>query len=146
MPEPFQATVRPDWVDYNRHLDEGYYAVIFAGATEHLLTTSLGFGHDYRTSQRATFYTVETHLRFLREVADGATVRVESQVVGVRPDRLHLWHVMWPTDGSWQLATQEALILHVDLPTGRVRPMPERVRTAAEALTTRPEGVELVLA
>jgi acyl-CoA thioester hydrolase len=129
---PYLVAVRPEWVDYNRHLNEGYFAVIFADASDHLLD-QLGFGPGYREVKGGTFYTVETHIRFLREVPEHSRLRVDSQVVGVDPKRLHLWHEL--VDGSgFVAATAETMLVHVDIEQATVTVMGEELEVAARAL------------
>ncbi len=43
--------VRPEWIDYNGHLMDGYYLVAFSDATEGVLA-ELGFGAAYRERTR----------------------------------------------------------------------------------------------
>lgn len=129
---PFRATVLPEWVDYNSHLTEGSYGRLFADATDHALI-ELGFGPDYRAVIGGSFYTVETHNRFLREVREGTQIQVETQVLGVDVKRLHLWHVMRITDSPHPVATQESMLIHVDIASGSVTAMGETIkRTAAD--------------
>jgi acyl-CoA thioester hydrolase len=126
---PYPVVVRPEWVDYNHHLNEGYYAVIFGNASDHVLE-HLGFGPAYREEEGGTFYTVETHIRFLREVSEGARLEVVSQVLGVDAKRLHLWHELGDGTGSVS-ATAETMLLHVDIAAGRVSPMSAGIEQAA---------------
>ena len=131
---PFQAAVLPEWVDYNSHLTEGAYGRLFADATDNALI-ELGFGPEYRAKSGGTFYTVETHIRFLRGVPEGALIQIESQVLGVDVKRLHLWHVMRTTDVPDPVATQESMLIHVDIVSGSVTAMGESIgRMAADQM------------
>ncbi len=127
---PFQAAVLPEWVDYNSHLTEGAYGRLFADATDDALI-ELGFGPEYRAKTGGTFYTVETHIRFLQGVQEGALIQIESQVLGVDVKRLHLWHVMRTTDVPDPVATQESMLIHVDIASGSVTAMGESIRRMA---------------
>jgi acyl-CoA thioesterase FadM len=127
---PFQTAVLPEWVDYNSHLTEGAYGRLFADATDHALI-ELGFGPEYRAKTGGTFYTVETHIRFLQGVREGALLQIESQVLGVDAKRLHLWHVMRTTDVQDPVATQESMLIHVDIASGSVTAMGESIRLMA---------------
>ena len=140
MPAPYRVTVGPDLVDYNQHLNEGAYGVIFSDATDHVLG-ELGLGSEYRRLQGGAFYTVETHTRFLREVAEATTVEVTTQILGVDDKRLHLWHVMCPLHGGGEAATQESLLVHVDTASRSVRPIGEALSPAAAlVISDYPEG------
>jgi acyl-CoA thioester hydrolase len=146
MIRPYELVIPPDWVDYNNHLNEGYYGVVLSDTGDHVLT-ELGFGAVYRREVRGTFFTAENHTRFLREVEGGSAIRVETTVLGVDAKRLHLWHVMRDATEGWEAATQESMLLHVDIESGRVSPMGDEIRRAAEALVTPdiPVGVGRVI-
>ena len=67
MPTPFRgyrAQVHEEWIDYNGHLSDGYYAVVFSVANE-LLLQELGVSADYQAGTGRAMYTVEAHLRYL---------------------------------------------------------------------------------
>lgn len=144
---PFQAAVLPEWVDYNSHLTEGAYGRLFADATDHALI-ELGFGPEYRAKTGGTFYTVETHIRFLRGVPEGALIQIESQVLGVDVKRLHLWHVMRITDAPDPVATQESMLIHVEIASGSVSPIGETIKRMAsgQVMPVLPEGAGRAIA
>ena len=144
---PFRATVLPEWVDYNSHLTEGAYGRLFADATDHALI-ELGFGPDYRAAIGGSFYTVETHNRFLREVREGTLIKVETQVLGVDVKRLHLWHVMRITELPDPVATQESMLIHVDIASASVTAMGEEIkrRAADQMITAMPAGAGRAIA
>lgn len=64
MADFFQSSrvrVRPEWIDYNGHLNMGYYAVLFDLAADEAYD-ALGFGPDYRTTTKHTTYAAEFHI------------------------------------------------------------------------------------
>jgi carnitine 3-dehydrogenase len=78
---------------------------------------------QYRASGRS-LYTVETHLRNLREARLGDRLRLTLQVLGVDSKRLHILHEMY---GAGLVATAEQLLVHADTRSGRAAPFPELV-------------------
>ena len=129
----FSGTVVPEWGDYNNHLNEGYYGVIFGHASDGLLDL-LGFGADYRENENGTFYTVEAHIRFEAEIAIDEPIVVDTILVGADAKRLHYWHELRVDGSDERRATQEGLMLHVDIEPVKVTPMREPVATAAANL------------
>jgi acyl-CoA thioesterase FadM len=134
--EPLQVwhTVVPaEWIDYNGHLTEGFYGVAFGQATDEVLVT-LGFGPDYLAAH-GSFYTVETRIRYLREVKQGIEVHTDSLVLGADAKRLHIHHFLFAGNDPEPVATQECMMLHVAQgPDGPgVTPMVDPVATAALA-------------
>ena len=126
-------TVSVDWIDYNGHMMDGYYSIAFTEATDALLD-QLGLGAAYREQTGSSIYTVESHLCFFRSVRAGVRLRYASQLLGVDAKRLHAFH--WMTDAVTgdELAANELMLLHVDVATERVTPMPPPRREVAAAL------------
>ncbi len=116
----YQCNVRPDWVDYNGHMSEAYYVLVFGHATDALYDHA-GMGEDYRAQSKCSLYTVESHIRFLHEVNEGALLELDTQVLGVDAKRVHFCHLM-KSDGI-VLATTELMAVHVNTVSGRSVPM-----------------------
>ena len=148
------ARVAPDWVDFNDHMTESRYLQVFGDATDALLRF-VGADDEYMASGRS-FYTVETHLRHLREAAGGEPVRVATRVLGCDEKRVHLFHRMFRGEGQdagggeggrgGELATAEHMLLHVDTAAGRASPAAPKVLArlreiaAAQAPLGQPES------
>ncbi|MGW2388144.1 thioesterase family protein [Streptomyces lydicamycinicus] len=128
----FHQTVRDEWIDYNGHLSEAYYVLIFGFATDALMDAA-GLDAAYRERTGCSLYTVEAHVRYLREVARDSQLTVRTTVLGVDGKKLRLVHEMFAGKLSGEpVATEELFALHIDQATGRSAPMP---RTARERLT-----------
>ena len=140
-----EAVVDPSWVDYNGHMTEARYLHVFAESTDAFLR-HVGIDAAYLDRGHSA-YTVETHLRHLREVAGLEALRVTTQVLGADDKRVHLFHVMTHARTGDTLATGEHLLLHVDTAAGRATPWVEPVvarvtaAAAAHAALPVPEGV-----
>ena len=137
MPElpSWTEDVRPEWIDYNGHLNEAYYVLVFGHATDAAMV-GLGMTPDYLTDTGTSLYTLEAHVRYLAEVPPDARLEVRTSVIGMTGKLLWLWHEMW-SEGRLR-ATAEVLTVHVDTRIGRSSPFPERLRARAEALLTPP--------
>ncbi|MGH3360658.1 MAG: thioesterase family protein [Nocardioidaceae bacterium] len=109
----WREPVRDEWIDYNGHLSEAYYVLVFGNATDAVLEY-VGLGEEYREARDSSLYTVEAHVRYLAEVPGGAELEVRSTVIGATGKLLRVWHEMWLDDSL--RATEEVLGLHV---TGR---------------------------
>lgn len=137
MTEPVvhREPVRPEWIDYNGHLSEAYYVLIFGHATDALMDR-VGLDAGYRDATGCSLYTVEAHVRYLDEVPDGTEPTVSTRVIGVDAKRVRLFHEMTVADRP--AATEEIMALHVDAAQGRAAPLPDRVRSALDQLRTTP--------
>jgi acyl-CoA thioester hydrolase len=127
--------VRPEWIDYNGHLSEGYYVVVFGFATDAVMPR-FGMTPEYLVATGTSLYSVEAHVRYLDQVPPGARLEVRSSIIGVTAKLLWLWHEMW-CEGRLR-ATEEVLMLHVDSRAGRACPFPDALRARLEALVVPP--------
>jgi acyl-CoA thioester hydrolase len=140
MAEPGQQTapftayrqqVRPEWLDYNGHLNDASYAVVLSAAHE-LVLASLGLSADYRASHQASMFTVETHIRYLAECSEGQTLTAATILVDADRKRLRMHSELY-ADGVLA-ATGETLYLHVDTTAGRTAPLPDDRQTRVDAM------------
>jgi len=130
--------VRPEWLDYNGHLNDSSYAVVLTLAHE-LLLEHLGLSAAYRESHQASMFTVELHLRYVAEVTAGQTLTAETIVVEADHKRLRLHSELY-ADGVLA-ATGECLYLHVDTAAGRTAPLPEDRKARVDALRDAHTGL-----
>ena len=126
-------TVPPEWIDYIGHMMDAYYFVAFTEATEAFLD-HLGLGERYRTDSGCGIYTVESHLCYFSSVRVGARLRYSSQLLGADAKRMHVLHRMTDAGTGDEVATDELMLLHVDISSERVTPMPRERQQAVAAL------------
>lgn len=133
-------TIDEAWVDYNGHLNQAYYSVLFDRGIDVALLEA-GLGPDYITAQNASYMTVETHLCFVRELFKTDTVRVATRVLDVDDKRLHVYcELLHATDG-WLSCTSEWMFLHIDMQARRTAPWPAEMRMTLEAMKTAAEAL-----
>ena len=118
------------WLDAYGHLNEAYYLLPFTNANWAILA-HFGIGTEYYERTGGAFYTVESHLRYVKELRAPAFMEIESLVLGADAKRVRVAHVM-KVDGS-ERATFECVMLHFDSKAGRVAPMPEAAQSALKA-------------
>ena len=121
----YACTVAPDWVDYNRHMTESAYLYAFGWASDAFFRY-IGIDEAYRGAGHS-YYTVESHLVYHREVGEGEPLRFTTQLLGHDRTRLHLFHTMWHARSGDLLSTNEQVLVHVDTAAGRsalVPPLP----------------------
>ena len=84
-----ETVVQEGWIDYNGHLTEWRYYKLLADAGENFLR-AMGFCEEYRL-KGFSFFSVEGHLRNLRECGLGIRLQIYTETVGV--DDLRLPHL-----------------------------------------------------
>ncbi len=145
-----EATVLPAYIDYNGHMNVGYYHVVFDIAAEPFFQW-LGLTDEYRKANHASTFALESHLHFMREVKEGDRLRFESRVIGVDHKRIHYYMEMFHADEGYLAATYESISAHVDMRLRRTAPMPEPLQArlreiaAAHARLERPWQVGHVI-
>ena len=127
--------VRPAWVDYNGHMHEAYYVLVFGNATD-VFYDHIGMDQAYRERTETSVYTLEAHINFLDEVGEGAALAVTTQVLGVDDKRLLLFHTMRRGDDGRLVATYELMALHVDMAGPRAAPFAAAILARLRAIET----------
>jgi acyl-CoA thioester hydrolase len=132
-PVVWREPVQDSWIDYNGHLSEPYYVLVFGHGTDAVMDL-VGLDPAYRESNDASLYTVEAHVRYLGEVSAGCDLEVRSSVIGVTGKLLWIWHELWVDDRL--RATEEVLGVHVV--GGSSAPFPDDVAARARAARVEP--------
>ena len=114
LPVIYRTTIVPAWVDFNGHLRDGYYMVLFSSAVDALMDLA-GLDDAGRKATGHSWFTLEAHVNYLREVKQGAAVEVRLQVLGVDAKRLHVCLSLHPEGQAEVMAVSEQMLLNVDM-------------------------------
>ena len=148
-PEPFLTTVmqiEPQWIDYNGHLNMAYYNVLFDRGIDEMWL-ELGIGPAYMQVRKASTFTAEAHVRYLREVHLGDPVQVSVLLIAADDKRIHTFQELRHATEGWLSATSENMSLHVDMTSRKTAPFPPDIAARismvldAHAAVPRPDGV-----
>ncbi|GMQ76868.1 MAG: hypothetical protein BMS9Abin01_2168 [Gammaproteobacteria bacterium] len=126
----YHCQVQADWVDYNGHMGESFYLYAFGWASDALFRY-VGIDEEYRASGRS-FYTVESHINYYREVGLGEPLRFTTQLLDLDEKRLHFFHAMYHRDEL--VCTTEQMLVHVDMGTSAASPIAADVHAALDAI------------
>ena len=136
IPTPFElptATVLPEWIDYNGHMNMAYYLLAFDLASD-VLAENLGLTRDYKKRTNTATFAGETHIVYKREVREGDPLRFTGRVIACDAKRMHFWLEMYHATKGYLAATTEFLILHVDMSVRRVAAMEPELLARIEAV------------
>jgi acyl-CoA thioester hydrolase len=129
IPAPYAAArdvVRPEWIDYNGHMNVGYYHVVFDIAAESFFGF-LGITPAFRQRHNSTTYALEAHQNFLREVKAGDALRFEARLLDFDAKRIHYYQEMFHAAEGYLAASIETLSSNVSMATRRTAPMPDEL-------------------
>lgn len=133
-----RMTVKPEWLDYNEHMNVAYYNAAFDLAVEDL-KAAYGLTEAYRLAKLRSTVALEAHLTYQQEAALGDELRIESRILETDGKRLHLCQAMYRE--STLLATQETLSLSFDLATRRSCPFDPSLLARLESLQRAQTGI-----
>ncbi len=136
----FATPVQADWIDYNGHLRDAYYGLIFSLATDALMER-LGMDAAYRERTRCTLYTLETHAHYLLEVGRDDRVSVAAGILASDARRIHLAMALLCERRVTPAATAECMLLHVHQgEPAAAQPFPPQVSQAIERFQAETAG------
>ena len=101
--------VLPDWVDYNGHMGDFAYGIVFSRSATALME-EIGLDEAYRAENQATLYTLEMRIGYQRECHEGDAFTVATRVLAVDAKRMHLYQEMLDESGE-RLAWCEQVLL-----------------------------------
>ncbi len=111
--------VKPEWIDYNGHMNMGYYLVAFDQVATDTFYDSMNIGVAHKQAMGRTTFTLGANIDFIREVLAGDRLRLTSQLADYDHKRLHYIHCMYHADEGYLAATNECLGMYIDLETRR---------------------------
>jgi acyl-CoA thioester hydrolase len=122
-----RGSIRPEWIDYNGHMNVAYYVLVFDQGTDALLDY-LGMDAAYRERTNYSTYVLESHITYERELKEGEGYRVTAQLLDADAKRLHYFEELYREADDSLCATTEIMLMHMDMGSVRSTPMPEPVR------------------
>jgi acyl-CoA thioester hydrolase len=138
MPETlltYETPVIADWVDFNGHLRDGFYMVLFSYGVDGLMD-QIGLDEAGREATGHSLFTLEAHVNFLREVKLGAQVQVYCQVLGHDAKRLHVGLALHIKGDDTVMAYSEQMLLSMDMGGPRASPFVPTVAARVQMLAT----------
>lgn len=128
-----RETVKPEWIDYNGHMNVAYYVLAFDHATDALFD-SLGLDTAYRDRTGFSTFALECHVVYKREVAAGDPLRFEVQMLDFDGRFFHYVNKMYHDRENYLAASCEWVSCSVDLATRRPAPMRPEIKARFQAL------------
>jgi acyl-CoA thioester hydrolase len=136
IPTPFVHDgfrVRAEWIDVNRHMNIAYYVLVFDQALDQAFP-GMGFELERLKPINGSAFTAELHVTYQRELLEGDPIRVTTQLLEFDDKRCRFLQCLYHAGEGYLAATQEWLMLFVDLGTRRVAAMPDWLRQRLAAV------------
>ena len=113
------ATVQPAWIDYNGHMNMGYYLVAFDQIATDSFFDYLGIGVAHKQATGKSTFSLAANIDFIAEVMEGDPLRFTTQLVDFDHKRLHFMHCLYHGEEGYLSASNENLGMYIDMSTRR---------------------------
>jgi acyl-CoA thioester hydrolase len=130
-----RGAVKPAWVDYNGHMGDYAYGIVFSDAVTHFMDM-IGVDQDFRNKTRQTVYLLEWRISFLQECHEGQAFRVEQQLLDIDGKRFHGYYRMVDEATGTDLAICEQLLMYMQQHDG----VPPKACTFPPEIQAKLEG------
>lgn len=125
--------VSPDWVDYNGHMSESCFLLVF-GDNSDAFFRMIGIDESYRNDRKMSLYTFQTMIFNIKEATEAEPLRLTLQLLDADAKRVHIFHSMYHAQTGDLLATGEQMLMHVDMDKGKSCPMPLELQDKLQAI------------
>ncbi|UTW10948.1 thioesterase family protein [Marinobacterium rhizophilum] len=137
----FDGPVQPEWIDYNGHMNDACYVLVFSQAIDEFMV-KIGLDESFRSAHQASIYTLQSMVHYLQEVSLGEPLRVSAQLLESDAKKLRVFFTMQHGESGDVLAAMETLLLHMDMAAHRAAPMLADTAARVEALRLHQADLE----
>lgn len=145
MTKVFSGRVLSEWIDYNGHMGDYAYAIIFSDALTSFMDM-IGVDAAYRSRTHCTIYTLEIRIAYLNECHLDQKFHVVQQILDLDSKRFHTFLSMIDGETGQELAVCEQLLMHMqqspDAPP-KSKPFPEDVAERLSQYREREAGLAI---
>jgi acyl-CoA thioester hydrolase len=117
-------SVRPEWIDYNGHMNVAYYLKVFDLAVDQFFNM-FDLGEDYARQGGGSVFALEHRITYQRELKGGDPLRVTLQMMDMDRKRIHFFMRIYHATEGYLAATNENLSIHVDMKSRHSTPFPD---------------------
>jgi acyl-CoA thioester hydrolase len=125
----YATEVASEWVDYNGHMNDAAFAVVFSRSVDALMDR-IGLDAGARKQTRRSLFTLQMMLHYFKEARGGDALSVSCHLLEHDDKRMRVWLDMTDASGE-RLAASEQLLMSVALTEGAPRAAPWGFETLA---------------
>lgn len=124
--EAFRGYIKPEWIDFNGHMNVGYYVVAFDLGSMAFLD-AVGMGYSYPERRGGSTFGLEMHVTYDREIHQDDPYVIHTRVLDCDQKRIHMYHEMRHGTEDWLAATNEIITMHINMKERRSAPFPDDI-------------------
>ena len=136
------SAVQPEWIDYNGHMNMGYYLVAFDEVGTDSYLDFLGIGREHHATENRSTFTLASNIDYLKEVFANEPLRFTTRLLDFDHKRIHYFHCMYHAEQGYLAATNECLTMYMDMDTRRSAVFSEAQQARFEMERQRAEALE----
>jgi acyl-CoA thioester hydrolase len=136
----FTGPVSSDWIDYNGHMNDACYVIVFSKAIDEFMLL-IGLDEAFRAQQQVSIYTLQSMVHYLQEVSEGEPLRIEVQLLESDSKKLRVFFTMLHADTGEELAAMESLLLHMDMASHRAAPFLTQTQAQVDGIQQAHAGL-----
>lgn len=129
-----EREVPAEWIDYNGHMNVGYYLLAFDQALDVFFEDWLGLNGEAVAKLGMGPFSMQASLHFIAELTRGERFQVYFQLLDCDHKRWHFLCLMKEASTGRLVAGMEQLGINVDHQTRRSAPMPEALQQRFQEL------------
>lgn len=129
-----EGAVKSAWIDFNDHMNVGYYLVAFDEAHDVFFENWMDLNAGYAARSGMGSFILQSHLHYLKELRLGARYQVRLQLLDADAKRWHYVSQMIRAEDGAVAASCEQIAMNVDHATRRSAPLPEPQAARLQAL------------
>jgi acyl-CoA thioester hydrolase len=137
----FEGPVQPEWIDYNGHMNDACYVLVFSQAIDEFML-QIGLDESFRAEHQVSIYTLQSMVHYLQEVSLGEPLQVSARLLESDAKKLRVFFTMRHGVSGDELAAMETLLLHMDMAAHRAAPMLPDTAARVETLQRHQAGLE----
>jgi len=108
----YETQVAADWVDYNGHMNDAAYALVFSRSVDALMDR-VGLDAATRAATGRTLFTLQMMLHYFQETLEGSPLVVSCRLLEHDGKRMRVWLEMREGAGGAVLAASEQLLISI---------------------------------
>jgi acyl-CoA thioester hydrolase len=138
----YRGTVPPEWIDFNGHVNVGYYVVGFDLGSVAFLD-AVGMGRTYPERRGFSTFALEMHVTYDREIHLNDPFEIRTQILDCDHKRIHMYHEMYHATEGWLSATNEIITMHIDMEKRRSAPFPDDIWQTLDGIRMAHRALEV---
>src|SRR6202789_4737647 len=104
-----EMTVVSEWVDYNGHMNDAAYAIVFSRSVDALMAR-VGLDAAARSRTGQTLFTLQMMLHYFKEAKEGDALAISCHLLEHDDKRMRVWLDMTAPGGEVLAASEQLLI------------------------------------